>query len=594
MFSSERINVRKNKRKESEKSSDNISFSSNNSFYDKLGIEIKRDIIFLIKSGYDKKTIIKLYLLANPSNLNEAVSYLSKENGINQHYFYSSPYKKDCCEICGEEKIMHINEINNSVNLSFSNINSNIGQKNEKINIFKIKTKEERNNKCKICEEEITLKEELNNKCEQCNTYFCSECLYLHIKELIKNGKYSLFCPECKLVYTKDTIEKILLFNIKDKNEVNNLKNLLEKSKTKEIIISNPELMFCPIPNCDGFARKNNNQEYNICTMGHKFCLKCGELWHEDGKCKEEENIDKLFEKYSRKYDLKNCPYCHIITIKNGGCNHMKCHYCGKHWCWICQKIFISTEEHYGNIRSKCYNKMNANFDIIICSKCENEINGNNGSRTFNCEHRICDNCFIEHLLESNIMIFFTEKIIDCPIVGCNGFKLNRGANIIDFILESNNEQLFKRYQFSILLFKYLIAPFFPGEYGKYLNLFGYVMDFVIDLFNCFKKYKTFYSILEIIGIIIGIICVPIYILGFPIFFHLAIRDLYYFKFLPEIRKKFNNKIMFLIILFGEEIFCLVFFFALIGCHFIYTILFFPILFLIIIIRHCIYGTRIC
>jgi len=38
---------------------------------------------------------------------------------------------------------------------------------------------------------------------------------------------------------------------------------LLKKSNAKEFIISNPELMFCPIPNCDGFARKKNNQEYN-------------------------------------------------------------------------------------------------------------------------------------------------------------------------------------------------------------------------------------------------------------------------------------------------------------------------------------------
>jgi len=155
------------------------------------------------------------------------------------------------------------------------------------------------------------------------------------------------FCPECKFVYTKDKIDQILLFNIKDKEEINNLNKLLDNNNTKEIILSNPELMFCPIVNCDGFAKKNNNKEYNICTMGHKFCIKCRELWHNDGKWKEEEKIDKLFQEFSKKYDLKNCPYCHIVTNKNGGCNHMKCHYYGKHWCWICQEICISTEEHY-------------------------------------------------------------------------------------------------------------------------------------------------------------------------------------------------------------------------------------------------------
>ena len=153
---------------------------------------------------------------------------------------------------------MHITEINNTfISRNSNSFNSiSINQKEEKINLYKIKTNKDKNNKCKICEDYISIEEEIKNKWEQCDNYFCSECLYLHIKELIRNGKYSLFCPEWKFVYTKDKIEQILLFNIKDKEEINNLKKLLGKSNTKEIIISNPELMFCPIVNCEGFAKK--------------------------------------------------------------------------------------------------------------------------------------------------------------------------------------------------------------------------------------------------------------------------------------------------------------------------------------------------
>lgn len=50
------------------------------------------------------------------------------------------------------------------------------------------------------------------------------------------------------------------------------------------------------------------NQNYNKCSKGHKFCSKCGELWHQVGKCPEEENIDKLFEEYSKKLNLKKYP----------------------------------------------------------------------------------------------------------------------------------------------------------------------------------------------------------------------------------------------------------------------------------------------
>ena len=51
----------------------------------------------------------------------------------------------------------------------------------------------------------------------------------MHIKELIRNGKNSLFCPECSFVYTKDKIDQILSFNIRDQEEINNLKKLLYK-----------------------------------------------------------------------------------------------------------------------------------------------------------------------------------------------------------------------------------------------------------------------------------------------------------------------------------------------------------------------------
>ena len=304
MFTTERICVkrRKNQREISEGSLDNISFSSNNSYYETLDTQTKRDIIFLIKSGYNKRTIIKLYIFAKPSNVNEAVHFLTKENDIYQHIFYDSPNDEDVCQICGEKKANHINENQTTFmnNISFAS-SINIIQKYESINESEKNSKKEIKCICKICEEEISREEEINNKCEQCENYFCSECLYFHIKELIREGKYSLFCPECKFIYTKNKIEQILNFNIKDKEEIYLLKKLLRNSNTKQFVLSNPELMFCPIANCEGFAKKNNNQEYNICTMGHKFCIKCGELWHEDGKCKDEENVVKLFEDFIKR-----------------------------------------------------------------------------------------------------------------------------------------------------------------------------------------------------------------------------------------------------------------------------------------------------
>ena len=593
MLTSERIIVTRNRREVSDESLNNYSFSSNDSFYENLELETKKDIIFLIKSGYNKKLVIKLYIFAKPSNLNEAVNYLTKENGIYQHIFVNSSNDEDSCEICGDKKINHINEINKSSNISFnSSIYMDCKQKKSyNRNILTIRTKEEIKNKCKICEEDISKEEEIKNKCEQCNNYFCSECLYLHIKELIKNGKYALFCPECKFIYTKNKIEQFLLFNIKNKDEINNLKQLLQKNNTKEMILSNPELMFCPIPNCDGFARKNNNKEYNICTLGHKFCIKCGELWHENGKCKEEENVDKLFKQFYKQYNIKNCPYCHIATKKNGGCNHMKCNYCGKHWCWLCQKIFTSTEEHYGNINSTCYNRMNVVNEGLICSKCNNEINDNDIRlfRIFRCDHIICNKCYEEYLLQNKTMIFFPEKIINCAMPECHGIIRTSGDNIIQFINKTKNVKLIKKYHSSILFYDYFLHPLFPRDYCQYIEVLGSLFESFSKLFDGCKKYEIFYDFLIIIGIIFALIFFLVYIMILPITSHIKVRKLYFVVFLPEIRKQYNNKILNLLIILGEELLSLALLFTLLAFHYIYTFLFFPILGLVLLIRKFIY-----
>jgi hypothetical protein len=214
--------------------------------------------------------------------------------------------------------------------------------------------------------------------------------------------------------------------------------------------------------------------------MGHKFCNKCGEKYHENGKCKEEENIDKLFEEYSRRYNLKNCPYCHIVVIKNGGCNHMNCKYCGKHWCWLCNEIFNSTEEHYGNINSKCYNQMmNNNHERYICSKCDSEII-DNGIRGFDCDHLICHNCYINHLLETETMILFPEKIIKCIVIGCNKYKIIRGNWFIRFVNEKNNQNLIKKYKNSFLLYEYTLYYIFTAY--SYFNI-------IFSFFECLEVY---------------------------------------------------------------------------------------------------------
>jgi len=79
----------------------------------------------------------------------------------------------------------------------------------------------------------------LKNECYNCNCYFCDECLYLDLKESIKNGKYLLYCPECKTEYDENKINDILSKNYGNEKEKNNLLKLYEKNKLKNKILNN-------------------------------------------------------------------------------------------------------------------------------------------------------------------------------------------------------------------------------------------------------------------------------------------------------------------------------------------------------------------
>ena len=471
----DRIKLYKNKKQNNSLSE---SFSSDNAYFEILDDDTKRDIIFLIKSGYDKRTIIKLYIHNKPSNVNEAIHYLTKENELVQHNFLPSIKLLDECEICGEKKDKHIKQIAPS---KLSDYTQEMNASSINLEILEIKKNVKLKNICRICEEEILNEENLITQCEQCHNYFCFECLYLYVKELIKKGKSEIFCPDCNIIYNKEKIEQIFKYNQLNKNEIKDLKYLLEKNITKNLVLSNRNLMFCPITDCQGYANKNNGQKYNICNLGHEFCSKCGESWHKDEKCPEEEKVDKLFQQYIKKLNLKKCPKCQIVTLKKGGCNHITCLYCKKNWCWLCQELFESTDEHYGNINNNCYNRMMDNLiENDVCSHCENIVNS---FRRFKCGHLICNDCFENYLLENNVLEFKQCSIkIKCMIEECNEIT---NFNWINFLKEINNKKIIKKYQFLFVVLNILfyLNYFFSSyeDYLKIINLLDKIEKFFLN-----------------------------------------------------------------------------------------------------------------
>ena len=243
----------------------------------------------------------------------------------------------------------------------------------------------------------------------------------------------------------------------------------------------------------------------------------------------------------------------------------MNCKFCNKHWCWLCKKLFTSTEEHYGNINSQCYNKMQTNLDILICDKCENEIVDDNSFRTFfTCGHWFCNDCLKKPFIENINMIAFPQRL-NCIILGCNGYLLFDYRDIINFIEKSNEDELIKKYKNSIIFREYAFHPLF--DYIMYYSIYEKIIGKIK------RSYPGFSNKLDILAYLFY----PIFVILVPIFFHYTIKYLYYFKFLPEIKKQYNNRVIIFCIIAGQEILSLVFLFSLIALHYILHILFFSI-----------------
>ena len=330
--------------------------------------------------------------------------------------------------------------------------------------------------------------------------------------------------------------------------------------------------MFCPIVNCGGFADKTKNEDgFNICNNGHKFCISCGELWHKNGKCPKIEELDKLFEQFSKRLNLKNCPSCNITTLKREGCNHITCTYCRKEWCWLCGEIFNSTEEHYNNPRKKCFQKMTNGVETITCPKCRE---ASDNFITFEkCGHLICNICFENYIGEQNKL----KDKVKCLVDDCNNISYFDNNFYIRFIKNGNNDFLknkFKKYIFIHELDKYSIKneiEFRKDNYRDiYLEILIKLYELISDCFYCLNNCPG-YEILEIIGIIFAVFFIIVYIIIFPVFFQIIIRKSYYEQ--KEVFK-YYGKYLYIIIFIAEELLSIVYFFLFALAHYIYSIIF--------------------
>ena len=318
----------------------------------------KEDMDKILALGYDEKMVRKVYLFFKPGDINEALDYLSQKDGVYNHDFIERHGSKLKCFICDQPPENHINyeskeifskkriinSIRDSVGHSDNKDNNNIiddnkrkesgpldepliDSQNEK---NKLKSSEPINQVyCDLGMEEMT-DDEIKENTIPCNHLFCNDCYLNYFKEKIINSKVGkITCMQFKCPHEFD--ENFIISHLAgDENLIKKYK----KFKLRNELYSKDNIKFCPMKDCDSYAKKEGNNKYVTCLEGHRFCFQCSKPWHGNRKCQDE--IDKDFKKWKRKKLLKRCPKCKFWTEKNSGCNHMTCPECKYEWCWFC------------------------------------------------------------------------------------------------------------------------------------------------------------------------------------------------------------------------------------------------------------------
>ena len=88
-------------------------------------------------------------------------------------------------------------------------------------------------------------------------------------------------------------------------------------------------------------------------------------------------------------------------------------------------------------------------------------------------------------------------------------------------------------------------------------------------------------------------IFIPIYVLKIP-YPIVSLKKLYYLKFVPEIRRQYNNKLITLSIILADAILSLIFIFSMYWLHYIFFCIALPLLVLVQIILNLFYKLLLC
>jgi hypothetical protein len=367
-----------------------------------------QDKLLLVDMGFEKLLVDRIYRTVYPTNIEEALDYLQKDENDKFTHSYV-PNTLNVCSICGKLRTAHAGEaLLIQRERETERARERERQRNSSKNTYNTYNKNNYSygkKECGVCSDEIP-SNDLSKVKLPCKHYFCLDCWLEYLKEKINNANvYKLSCMDHKCGFI---LEEKFIKSIIDSDET-----LLEKYNKfltrKKLMDSNKKIKFCPIPDCDGYAEKKKNK-YVTCNFGHEFCFQCGQKPHGKKKCAKV--IDEGFEEWKSHTLVKRCPYCKYWTEKNEGCNHMTCSQCNFQWCWVCEKECVAGHYNFGPCRG-------LHFESVKSKEMAKRLLKDN-----------CDCCcVISWILTNFVYLLIYFLMMPCFYLAVLGIKHLKGAN---------------------------------------------------------------------------------------------------------------------------------------------------------------------
>lgn len=193
---------------------------------------------------------------------------------------------------------------------------------------------------------------------KSCGHLFCDSCWEEYITNCIKSGVRDIQCPAYACENSVDVGTVLSHAQFQDV--------IRYASSCHDVYVANQkDRLWCPSPTCNRVLQVVPvDSPVAHCPCGQKVCTRCRGISHWPANCQEYKQYQKMLAENgdTQMFDSlvyteiqtkgKECPSCHVIVEKNGGCPHMTCSFCREHFCWGCGQVWKAAD-HQGS----CYTR---------------------------------------------------------------------------------------------------------------------------------------------------------------------------------------------------------------------------------------------